>query len=237
MFPSIRAVNDHPCISRLVRLGVRCDHGRAILLFGDSLSSTDSATAVAALFARVAGTMKSSDFPSAYMSAVPPEAFADRSNSKELETVGISRFSRLKFPDMLRFYDSAVPPHHLPYRDAACCLPIRPTASAHEKGDFGAQWLACLYLLPMLHPRCYHRQRTAQGRSDWLGLLRKTLSFSTPSRFIPALSGFERPKIRDDCRNLRAPPREWDIDTAHRMETGERLQAVVFQQLSHLLIR
>ncbi len=100
MFPSIRAVNDHPCMSRLVRLGVRCDHGRAILLFGDSLSSTDSATAVAALFARVDGTMEPSDFPSAYMSAVPPEAFADRSNSEELETVGISRFSRLKFSDM-----------------------------------------------------------------------------------------------------------------------------------------
>jgi len=43
-------------------------------------------------------------------------------------------------------------------------------------------------LLPMLHPGCYHPQRTIRGRCDWLDLHRKTLSFSTSSRFIPALS-------------------------------------------------
>ena len=32
------------------------------------------------------------------------------------------------------------------------------------------------------------RQRTVRGRSDWLSLLRRTLSFPIPSRFIPALS-------------------------------------------------
>jgi len=37
----------------------------------------------------------------------------------------------------------------------------------------------------MLHPRRYRLQRTGRDRSDWLGLLHKTLSFSTPSRFIP----------------------------------------------------
>ena len=37
-------------------------------------------------------------------------------------------------------------------------------------------------------PTCYHDQRTTQGQRAWLGLRCKTLSFSTPSRFIPALS-------------------------------------------------
>ena len=37
----------------------------------------------------------------------------------------------------------------------------------------------------MLHPwRCRH-QRTVRGRSGWLDLLRRTLSFPTPSRFYP----------------------------------------------------
>ncbi len=48
------------------------------LPFGDLLSSTDSVTAVAALFARFVGTTKSSDFPPAFMSAVPSERFSDR---------------------------------------------------------------------------------------------------------------------------------------------------------------
>ena len=44
------------------------------------------------------------------------------------------------------------------------------------------------FLLPMLHPRCYHRQRTVRGQSNWLSSLCRTLSFPIPSRFIPALS-------------------------------------------------
>jgi hypothetical protein len=60
------------------------------------------------LFACVVGTMGSSDFPTTYTSVVPPVAFTDRCDSLESQVVGISRFSRLEFPDMLRFYDSAV---------------------------------------------------------------------------------------------------------------------------------
>jgi hypothetical protein len=43
-------------------------------------------------------------------------------------------------------------------------------------------------LLPMLHQRCRHPPRTVRGQSYWLSFLCKTLSFSIPSRFIPALS-------------------------------------------------
>ena len=35
----------------------------------------------------------------------------------------------------------------------------------------------------------YRHQRTARGRSDWLNLLCRTLSFPNPIRFTPALFG------------------------------------------------
>ncbi len=76
--------------------------------FGDSLSSTDSATAVAALFARVGGTRESSDFPAACVPAVPSVRFADRPRRRRQGADGISRFSRLKFPYMRQVFDSAV---------------------------------------------------------------------------------------------------------------------------------
>jgi uncharacterized membrane-anchored protein len=40
----------------------------------------------------------------------------------------------------------------------------------------------------MLHPERHRSQRRACGQSQWLVVLCKTLSFSIPSRFIPALS-------------------------------------------------
>jgi hypothetical protein len=52
---------------------------RTQLLFGDLLPSIDSATGVPVLFANFVGTTKSSDFPETCISAVPPEAFSDRS--------------------------------------------------------------------------------------------------------------------------------------------------------------
>ena len=51
------------------------------------------------------------------MPAVPPEAFSDRSQSSKnvlWEVPGVSRFSRLEFPRMLRFLDSAVSTTALP---------------------------------------------------------------------------------------------------------------------------
>jgi hypothetical protein len=56
--------------------------------------------------------------------------------------------------------------------------------------DFGAQWLACKDLhIGRSRQKCYHFRPSEEGRSRWLNVLRKTLSFSIPSRFIPALSG------------------------------------------------
>jgi len=55
--------------------------------------------------------------------------------------------------------------------------------------DFGAPWLACAF-----HPNGrfdesrYRPPPSVGGRSDWLSLLRRTLSFPIPNRFIPAHS-------------------------------------------------
>ena len=63
-----------------VRLGVRGAAGCKAFLLAESLSSIDSADASAAsLFVDVAGTTDSSDFLWAFMSAVPPVTFSDRS--------------------------------------------------------------------------------------------------------------------------------------------------------------
>ena len=92
---------------------------------GDLLPSTDSATAVAALFTCVDSTTKSSDFPKAFMPTLPSVRFAGRSGSDPPsgfapEADGISRpvswrtQARLECPRMHRFYDSAVPVDALP---------------------------------------------------------------------------------------------------------------------------
>jgi len=52
---------------------------REMGLFGDLLPSIGSAAGVPVLFANFVGTTKSSDFPETSISAVPPEAFSDRS--------------------------------------------------------------------------------------------------------------------------------------------------------------
>jgi hypothetical protein len=55
--------------------------------------------------------------------------------------------------------------------------------------DFGVRWLACVF-----HPTGrfdesrYRLPPSVGGRSDWLRLLRRTLSFPIPNRFIPAHS-------------------------------------------------
>ena len=80
---SLRAASRTPCRPRdlpWVRLGVRDRVDCTAFLLAESLSSIDSADASAAsLFADVESTTDSSDFLLAFMSAVPPVAFANRS--------------------------------------------------------------------------------------------------------------------------------------------------------------
>jgi len=95
-------------ITRVFRHGVRCEASGTTFLSAGSLPSSDSAGATATpLFAVVVSNTDPSDFPSAYMPAVPSVTFADRSESGDSETDGISRFSRLECCGMLRFSDSA----------------------------------------------------------------------------------------------------------------------------------
>ena len=73
------------------------------------------------------------------------------------------------------------------------CLPHVRTSSAHERDArvesiLGSSMPGLRFLLPMLHPRCHHLQRTGRGQSEWLVLLCRTLSFPIPNRFNPALS-------------------------------------------------
>ena len=142
------------------------------------------------------GTMLSSEFPSAFIFALPPVEFSNRSflwqACQRREADGTSRFSRLECLQHARVYDSAA---------SSSCLPIThesvlPSPNLNRIGtrkgtDFGAQWLACMDLL---HGRsrqtCCHNRPSAEGRNRWLIVFRKTLSFSIPSRFIPALSGW-----------------------------------------------
>lgn len=120
--PSFRAASRTPANPhdlRFSRLCVRRKVSWSMFLLAGPLSSGNSADGSAPpLFAAFAGTMDPSAMnqellPSAFTSAVPPVAFADRSDSSP-DALGISRFSRLKFPDMLRVFDSAVPLHRLP---------------------------------------------------------------------------------------------------------------------------
>ena len=101
-----------PLDPRLTRLCVRREADCPVFPLAESLPSTDSADgSVPSLFAGFVGSMDSSDSPRTCASAVPPEALSDRSQrSKNVpwEDCGVSRFSRLEFPDLLRFYDSAV---------------------------------------------------------------------------------------------------------------------------------
>ena len=146
------------------------------------------------MFACVDGTTKPSDFPSAFISALPPVEFSDRPcrlpSGAVQGTDGLSRFSRLECLQHARVYDSAASSPCLPLaHESVLPSPCLNRIGTRNDTDFGAQWLACMDL---------HIERSGQrllrpfeeGRSRWLIVLRKTLSFSIPSRFIPALSGW-----------------------------------------------
>jgi hypothetical protein len=122
----LRAASRTPCSPRdlrLVRLGVRCRASCLAFLLVGSLSSADSAEGSApSLFVGFAGTTDPSDCPATCTSALPPKAFADRSVSRDSDFAGLSRFSRLEFPRMLRVFDSAADARTLPWRCWRCCL-------------------------------------------------------------------------------------------------------------------
>jgi hypothetical protein len=86
------------------------------------------------------------------------------------ETMEISRFSSIECPRMHRVSDSAGPGENsLSNAILQCCLPPRTTRSASRMGDFGAQWLACVFpcQLPHVWPRGYpHMTRGHNGAAS-----------------------------------------------------------------------
>jgi len=73
-------------------------------------------------------------------------SLADPLTCLSADTTEISRFSNIECPRMLRVSDSAGPVYvSLLFAVIPCCLPYRFTRSAPRTGDFGAQWLACVF--------------------------------------------------------------------------------------------
>ena len=108
-----------------------------------------------------------------------------------MEADGISRFSRLECLRHARVYDSAAFAPCSPItHDLMLPSPYLNRIGTRNDTDFGAQWLACTNLhFERSRQKCCHLRPSEEGRSRWLIVLRKTLSFSIPSRFSPALSG------------------------------------------------
>ena len=106
-----------------------------------------------------------------------------------------SRFSRLECLRHARVFDSAAssscsPLTHESVLPSPCLNRIGTRlGTARINKHWGVQWLACTDLRFGRSGRmCHHKRPSEEGRSRWLIVLRRTLSFSTPSRFIPALS-------------------------------------------------
>ena len=168
-------------IRRCVRRRANC----STFFLVESLPSSDSADAsTAPLFAVVVSTTDSCDLPLACMSDLPSETFPDRSESCDLEANGLSRFSRLKYCCMLRFSDSAA----LVCVSPVSTHPIRPSPCEDRVGTRECGFRSSMAgLLNPPHGRLNRNRFSAGGRSEWLVLLRRTLSFPISTRFIPAL--------------------------------------------------
>jgi hypothetical protein len=82
---------------------------------------------------------------------------------------------------------AAFAPHSPMTRGLILPSPYLNRIGTRNDTDFGAQWLACTDLhIERSRQKCCHLCPFEEGRSRWLVVLRKPLSFSIPSRFIPA---------------------------------------------------
>ena len=165
----------------MIRLGVRGKTVCLAFLLAEPLSSIDSADASAAsLFADVAGTTDSSDFLLAFMSVVPPEAFSDRSTPRvtyhdaQWKPNRISRGSATGVSTHVQGLRLRRVGRRLAMNVAVrVAFPLSGQGRHAGVMRCGAEYLACVYPLPMPHPRCYHRQRRVWGRAvGWTLLVR-----------------------------------------------------------------
>ncbi len=143
------------------------------------------------MFLRVDGTTDLSAIPSAFIPELPSGRFAGRpgSESSRLDSRDRWDFPVLAFGIFHACSGSSTPPcPGYPHRNgiAGVAFPTQMTRSAHENTDFGAQLAGLRFPLHGRSARrCYRGRTSAGGRSCWLDLLRKKLSFSILNRFYP----------------------------------------------------
>jgi len=155
----------------------------------EQLPSTPSVEDCSPLFGRFAGTTCSSDSPPACALVVWLFAFSSRSDVFLSDTDGVSRFSRMEFPDMPGVSDCAGFMTDL----RLSSFIMWPSASQNSVGtpneiDFAAQYPACLCPCRTLRLPPYGDLRMTRGQDGSLLLSCRTLSFPIPCRFIPALT-------------------------------------------------
>jgi len=117
--------------------------------------------------------MRPSDSPQTCTSKLRPLAFFDRPHCHPVWAS--ARFSGSRawsFPTCLGSLTPRCQRTARAFRCPSCCLPRIKTRSAHRSGDFGAQYLACVYPAT-LHPRpCGPRRMTRSQNGALLLLVR-----------------------------------------------------------------
>ena len=189
----LAAASRTPSSPRDLRCSGFCVRSRLdclVFLLAGPLPSADSADDSASpLFAGLNGTMGPSDFPRAFMSALPPVEFSDRCGR-------LPSADSWDLPVLVFEVSTHAPGLRLRRVQPGLANHVLVDVAFHglegvgtsELPAFGAQFLGLGVPLPLPHPRCYHRQRTTQGQRIRLRFRCKTLSFSTSNRFIPAFS-------------------------------------------------
>ncbi len=171
-------------IDAVLRLCVRATAiSPAFPLVGPLPSTASADDKGSSLFGSFSGTMGPSDFSSGCLSDLWLLAFSDRPIAPSaVGAGGISQFLCKEFPRMHRVFDSAGSEHGS--RLTPC--PILPSAQVNNIGtpeDLISELNSCLRVpLSTLRLLPYGDRRMTQGRCGSLGLLRMTLSFTTPCR-------------------------------------------------------
>jgi len=151
-----------------------------------SLPSTDSAAALAALFAGFLGTTDLSDFPDPFITGFGfPSSVRPRRNFSTGRS-WISRFPRREVPHVHGVSDRAEPTPHSRYRVSSCCLAQTGSAEAPRTCSFRGSIPNPCVPLSTLRRRPRGRRRMTRGRRGSLLLRREALSSSPFCRFIPA---------------------------------------------------
>jgi len=186
---SFRATSRTPSRPRdsLPRLCVRSGVGCSMFSLVGRLPSMPSADGCPSLFGHFVGTTQPSDSPPTCIMDFGLMPFSIRRTGRPMVRIdGVSRFSRVEYPDMPGVSDCAESTLGSPWRRTQCCLPPRGTTSALWRRLFRSSIPGLPVPLSTLRWMPRGRPRMTRGQDGWLVLSCVTLSFTTPRRFIPA---------------------------------------------------